>query len=107
MRFHLDENVDHAVANGLRQRGIDVTTTPAAGLLEASDEEHIAFAQREGRVVFTHDQDFLRHHAAGVEHSGIAFCRHGTRTIQEIISGLMLIHDCLAEDEMRGKVEFL
>ncbi len=28
IRFHLDENVSNAIAEGLRRRGIDVTTTP-------------------------------------------------------------------------------
>lgn len=36
IRFHLDENCSHAIAAGLRRRGIDVTTTPEAGLLNAS-----------------------------------------------------------------------
>lgn len=27
IRFHLDENVSNAIAEGLRRRGIDVTTT--------------------------------------------------------------------------------
>src|SRR5262249_17977218 len=30
MRFHLDEHVPHAIAEGLRRRGIDVTTRPNA-----------------------------------------------------------------------------
>ena len=38
IRFHLDENVHHGVARGLRLRGFDVTTTTDAGLLEATDE---------------------------------------------------------------------
>ncbi len=33
IRFHLDENISLAVANGLRWRGIDVTTTPEEGLI--------------------------------------------------------------------------
>ncbi|MFH1920766.1 MAG: hypothetical protein ABIP48_12860 [Planctomycetota bacterium] len=32
IRYHLDEHVDPAVAEGLRQRGVDVTTTVEAGL---------------------------------------------------------------------------
>lgn len=28
IRFHLDENCPRALADGLRRRGIDVTTTP-------------------------------------------------------------------------------
>ena len=44
IRFHLDENVDGAIAEGLRRRSIDVTTTPDVGLIGASDEEQVAFA---------------------------------------------------------------
>lgn len=50
VRFHLDEHMAKAIATGLRQRGIDVTTTAKAGLLGAGDEEQLAYARREGRV---------------------------------------------------------
>ena len=39
IRYHLDENVHHAVARALRLRGIDVTTTSEAGLMAAPDED--------------------------------------------------------------------
>jgi hypothetical protein len=45
IRFHLDEHVASAIAEGLRRRGIDVTTTADAGLLDAPDEDHLAFAR--------------------------------------------------------------
>ncbi|MEM9538947.1 MAG: hypothetical protein AAGA60_05480 [Cyanobacteria bacterium P01_E01_bin.42] len=35
IRFHLDENVDNSIADGLRRRGIDVTTTPEVELISA------------------------------------------------------------------------
>jgi len=38
IKFHLDENVSNAISNGLRARGIDVTTTPEQGLIAATDE---------------------------------------------------------------------
>ncbi len=107
IRFHLDENVDHAIANGLLRRGINVTTSTDAGLLHASDKEQLAFASEHRRVIITHDQDFLRLHASGMEHAGIAYCRHRSRTISEIISALVIIHDCLTPGEMQGQVEFL
>lgn len=44
IRFHMDEQVDRAIAEALRRRGIDLTTTPEAGLLGAVDEEQLAFA---------------------------------------------------------------
>ncbi len=70
IRFHLDQHVANAVAVGLRLRGIDVSTTHEAGLQEAEDSAHIAYALAEGRVIFTQDDDFVRHHHAGVHHAG-------------------------------------
>lgn len=32
LRFHLDEHIDPAIADGLRRRGIDVTGAAGAGL---------------------------------------------------------------------------
>ena len=51
IRFHLDEHCSHAIAAGLRRRGVDVTTATDAGLLRAPDEQHLAFGLAEGRVV--------------------------------------------------------
>ena len=91
IRFHLDEHCDPAIASGLRLHGVDVTTTPEAGLLHAQDEDHIAYGVASGRVIFTQDRDYLRHHAAGMEHRGIAFCYQNSRTIGQIIASLLLI----------------
>lgn len=44
IRLHLDENCPYAIAEGLRRRGIDVTTTSEAGLMGATDEEQTAYA---------------------------------------------------------------
>jgi predicted nuclease of predicted toxin-antitoxin system len=107
MQFHLDEHVDPAIAHGLRLRGIDVTTTIDAGLVSASDESHLEFARRAGRVIFTNDSDFLRFASANIDHPGIAYCARNARSIGYIVRHLCLMHDCLDEDEMRGSVEYL
>lgn len=74
IRFHLDENVSNAIAEGLRRRGIDVTTTPETNLIGASDHEQINFALDQKRVIFTQDADFLRISRAGIPHNGIVYC---------------------------------
>jgi predicted nuclease of predicted toxin-antitoxin system len=107
IRFHLDEDVDHAIAAGLRNRGIDVTTSTDAGLLGASDADQLAYAFQEGRVFITHDDDHLRHSAHGAEHAGIVFCRQGSRSVGQIITAIKLIHDVLASDELRGRIEYI
>lgn len=107
IRWHLDEHVDRAVANALRGRGIDVTTTIDAALISASDEDHVAFALREGRVIFTHDADYLRLASQGVRHAGIAYCPPNHQRIGRIIRWLTLLSDVSSNEEMVGKIEFL
>jgi predicted nuclease of predicted toxin-antitoxin system len=106
IRFHLDEHIAKAVANGLRRLGIDVTTSADAGLLGASDPEQLAYALAEGRVFFTQDSDFLA--LAGVtQHAGIVYCDQNTRTIGQMVRGLQLLWDVYEPDEMQNRVEFI
>ena len=107
IKFHLDENVSNAIADGLRRRGIDVTTTAEVNLISASDEEQIEFALTEERVIFTQDDDFLKLHKLGISHYGITYCRQRSRTIGEIISTLALIWEWVEPDDIKGKVEFI
>jgi hypothetical protein len=78
MKFHTDEHIPRAVTLGLKRRGIDVTATSDANLLGRSDEEHLTYCRREGRVMVTHDPDFLRLAASAPDHAGIAYC-HGRK----------------------------
>lgn len=107
MLFHLDENVDHAIARALRHRGIDVTTSTEAGLVGADDRQQLEFARSAGRVIVTQDSDFLRLHRQGVPHSGIVFAPSGSRAPSEIIRFLCLLNDCVDSQEMVGNVEFV
>jgi predicted nuclease of predicted toxin-antitoxin system len=107
IRFHLDENCNRAIADGLRRRGVDVTTTPEAGLIQSTDEMQAAFALSEGRVIFTQDRDFLRLHAHGTSHLGITYCDKDTLGVGEIINGLVLIWEIYDPEEMIGRIEFL
>src|ERR1051325_6566434 len=91
LRFHLDENVDVAIGTGLRLRGGDVTITDELGMKGAKDEEQIAFALRELRVIITHDDDLLALHAQGIPHAGIAYSAVRGRTIGQIILRLVAL----------------
>ncbi len=107
IRFHLDENVDHAIAYGLRRHRIDVSVTAEVGLLHASDEEQLAFAHSSARVLVTHDEDFLILHNGGLLHAGIAYCPPDMRPIGRIIRSLLLISGVMEVGEMTNHVEFL
>jgi predicted nuclease of predicted toxin-antitoxin system len=108
IRFHLDENCHHGIADALRRHGVDVSTTPAAELLGASDEDQLRFAIAHGRAIFTQDKDFLKLAGQeGTKHHGILFCRQQTRSVGEIIRGLMLVWEVYEAEELKNKVEYL
>ena len=107
IRFHLDENVDPDVARALQRHGADVTTTPEVGLYSRSDQAQLEFVRKEGRVIVTHDTDFLRIASATLEHPGVVYCHRTTRTLGEIIKSLIMIYEILTPEEMSGHVEFI
>jgi uncharacterized protein with PIN domain len=106
IRFYADEHVPRAIIRGLRERGIDVLTVSDAGLLRASDEEHLQFANSQGCVLITQDSDFLRFHALGLPHAGMVYVPHES-SIGDTIRGLMLIYQVLEAEEMHSHVEYL
>ena len=107
IRFHLDEHVSHAVADGLRRIGMDVTTSTDARLLGAADTAPIAFGPAQGQVIFSEDEDSLVLAAAGMPHAGLAYSHQNTRSIGQIIRALEFLWEVYEPDEMRNRIEFL
>ena len=107
MRFYLDEHIPKGVVEGLRRRGVNVLTVQEAGRSGDSDEKQSAFAVREGRVLVTFDDDFLKLDATGVPHAGIVFSQTGRRTVGEMIENLMLLSSVIEPSEMKNHIEFI
>lgn len=107
IRYHLDENVDVAVGVGLRQRGVEVSVSREEGLLGATDKVQLEFARAAGRVLVTHDSDFLRLNASGAIHSGIAYSPLQTLSIGELIRRLMVLWREREPESFVNQVEYL
>ncbi len=107
IRFHLDEHIHHAIAKGLRQRGIDVTTTVEADLRTLSDEAQMAHIRREERVLVTNDAGFLSRSAQNENHFGIVYYPPGSRSIGDVVTFLVLVHEIMTPEEMIDRVEYL
>ncbi len=107
IRFYFDQHIPISVAEGLQRRGADVLTAQEADRCGYTDEEQIAFAQNEKRVIVTFDDDFLRIASTGIQHTGIAFCAGTKYSIGELIHALMLLHSVLEPNDMHNHIEFL
>jgi predicted nuclease of predicted toxin-antitoxin system len=105
VKYQFDEHIAGAVARALRRRGIDVLTSVEADLVGAPDFLQLAHAHADGRVMVTHDSDFLRFQDD--PHAGIAYCKPQSRSIGELIETLLLIHDVMEAEELVGRVQYL
>jgi len=107
LTFHLDENVDFAIADGLIRRGISCTRTPPDVPKGVDDTVQLQFCHTSGRVIVTNDQDMLILAAVGTEHSGIAYYYQKSRSIGQLIARLTTLSREHEAEQMKGRVEYL
>jgi uncharacterized protein with PIN domain len=110
IKIYLDEDVHAFVAQALRLRGYEATTTAAEGRLGAEDTGQLDFATTRGYAILSYDQrDFPRLHyermRQGGEHGGIliGIKRDPRRTLRGL---LRLLSDVSAE-EVKNRLEYL
>lgn len=84
-----------------------MTAAVEAGLRSADDSAHANFARAGGRVLVTHDADFLRLASFSSDPNGIAYCAKDTRSVGQMVESLVLIFEVLTPQEMAGRVEYL
>lgn len=113
IRLYMDEDaMDDDVVQALRLRGVDVETAREAGMISASDDEHLAYARAAGRVLYTFNVgDFMRLHrkylATGGDHAGLIFGNQQRYGVGEQVRRLRRILTIRASEGMRNHVEFL
>ena len=107
LRFYIDENVKTEIALGLRTRQIDVITTPEAGTMGFTDEEHLAYARSTNRVIITQDSDFIILANKGESHAGIVYYKAQARSTKQILRGLFRLCEQLSAEDMHNRLEFL
>ena len=111
IKIYTDESVPVAIAEELKQRGIDALSCRDAGNYGLKDEGQFNYAYENHFVIFTHDDDFLKLHAKyikqGREHPGIIFAHQKEYSIGECIRRIEDIVNILSPEEMRNSIEFL
>lgn len=110
IKLYFDEDVDSSLAKTLRQKGIDVLTTPEAGKKRLSDTEQLEFAVNAKRAILTHNKrDYALLHKDyllnGKEHYGIILSDQ--RPIGEMLRGLSKLLFSLSAEQMKNRREFL
>lgn len=113
IRLYLEEDsMSRALVRGLRARNVDVVTAFEEGMIERTDEEHLEYAARIERALYSFNvKDFYdlhaRHLSEGKEHAGIILTRQRQFTVGEQLRRLLRLIAKVPAEEMNSRVEFL
>lgn len=101
MRLLVDQNLARRVAVLLRDAGHDAVHVSERGLASADDDEILALAAREGRVVISEDTDFGALLArAGVSAPSFVLLRAAQPLTPDQQSSLLIANLDAVEDEL-------
>jgi hypothetical protein len=100
------------VVRALRALQVDVLTVHEAGMIEHPDDDQLAYAAAQGRVLFTANQgDFCRLHASylteGRSHAGIIVVTQQRYSVGEQVRRLRNLLAAHSDESMRNQIEFL
>jgi hypothetical protein len=106
--FYMDHNIQGAVVEALRARGVDCITAAEDGTTTMDDETLLVRATQVGRVLVTHDKDFFAIHeacsSAGRQMGGIIHSFPTQITIGRLIEDLELIGQACEPSELRNSL---
>jgi hypothetical protein len=106
----MDEDVDVLVADLVRARGFQVTTTQEAGQVSNGDAEQLAYAVSQQKTLLTHNRVHFetlaqQYSAAGHMHYGIIIAMR--RPSYEIARRLLTLLNHVTADEMENQVRYI
>jgi hypothetical protein len=109
--IYADVQIPRPIVTGLRLRGVDVLTAQEDGMGEAEDSAILDRAAVLGRIVLTHDDDFLkeasRRFLQGEEFGGVVFARQLRAPIGPCIEDLELIATTFDIADLTNRIEFI
>jgi predicted nuclease of predicted toxin-antitoxin system len=112
IRFQADADLNQIIVSAVRRRkpAIDFNTAMAAGLAGLADQEVLARAARDGRILVTHDQATMSRHFAEfvqAQHSPGVIVIPQYLPLREAADDLILIWTATLDEEWTDRIAFL
>ena len=111
LAYYCDEHVPWAVTHGVRAAGIDALRVQDDSLHGEGDEPLLQRATELGRVLFTHDDDFLVIAAewlrTGRTFTGIVYVHQDRLSYRERIAELIRLDREFSAEQMVNQVVYL
>ena len=107
----MDQHVLRAITEGLRLRGMDVTTAYEDGASDMDDSELLDRAHELGCVLFTQDDDLLaeatKRQREGIYFNGVIYAHQLRVSIGTCIHDLEIIAKAGEPEDLANSVQFL
>lgn len=113
LRLLIDQDVDHDILRGLIRRipQLDEVTAFEIGMSRATDPQLLAWAERERRIIVTHDRTTMPMHAARIlgEEKNIAgvFVVPRRVPLHQVLDDLELMITCSENHEWINVIRYL
>lgn len=107
LQFYLDENLQIAIAEQLRLRGIQAFTVRELGRLGDADDNHLRRAASMECVLCTYDTDYVQLAAGGINHAGVIIGQPEKHWIGEWVKALTLYHTIYSAEDMKNRLDYL
>lgn len=108
LRLYTDHNVSAAIVSGLRVAGVDVLTAFEDDSHELADPDLLIRVVASGRILFTHDDDFLvlgtQRQRDGLYFTGIIFAHQMRVPIGVCIEHLELVAKASEAHELENRI---
>jgi predicted nuclease of predicted toxin-antitoxin system len=86
LRLYVDEDVPYQAVEILREQRLNVLTAKEAGKRGHPDENHLAEAQKQSRILITCDRDYLSERRFPLNKCPVlVVCDFGTRTTAQLL----------------------
>ena len=107
-----EDSMDQDLVSGLRARNMDLTTASEENMIRRNDNDHLALATQQSRVLFTFNRgDFYKLHceylAQGKHHAGMIVANQQQYPVGEVMRRILHLAAAKTSDDMKNRIEFL
>ena len=105
MRFIADENIPNALILAIRRKSYSIKDIKEENLIGISDQELLAIAKKEQRIIITFDKDFTNLLQFPLKsHSGIMVLRYSNKYVQNVVTKFCYLLDSPFKDRFENSL---
>ena len=102
MRFIADENIPNALILAIRRKGYSIKDLKEEKLTGISDQELLAIADKEKRIIITFDKDFTN--LPQKSRIGIVVLRYNNKQVQNVITQFCYLLDSPLKEKFENSL---